>query len=311
MFDLDVLTIGKVFCDMIFTGIPHLPIPGEEVFTDHLYIGPGGGAPLFAIASARLGLKAGLVGEVGDDILGHFLLKSIGDFGVDTTLVKINPEVSTNVTVSLSLAQERSFVTHAKAIPTLQSINWDHVRRARHLHIAGRMQPQDQLELLQRARALGLTISLDYGWIPPDDIERPEYLEILRHADIFLPNKAEALNLTGCSQIDAALQSLAQYTRIVAVKLGSNGAVASIDGQVHMVLGIPVRAVDTTGAGDAFDAGFVYAYLMEETPENWLKYANFCGAMSVRGVGGSSALPTLQQVKDFLSHSQAYEQLGR
>ncbi len=156
-------------------------------------------------------------------------------------------------------------------------------------------------ELFRRARRAGLSVSLDAGFDPYGEWGDDNLMAVLRLVDIFLPNDVEARQIARVDDTEAALWELAKYARLVVVKCGPSGALALHDGQVVRSPAFPVDVIDTTGAGDSFNAGFIHAYVFQGLLlQEALRSANACGALSATGVGGTAAQPALEQVRAFL-----------
>jgi sugar/nucleoside kinase (ribokinase family) len=137
---------------------------------------------------------------------------------------------------------------------------------------------------------------VDTGWDPADRWDAAVW-ELLAQADFFLPNESEAQRLSGQDTVEGALEWLAGRIPLVVIKLGAEGAIARRGDEVVRVSSLPVRVVDTTGAGDSFDAGFVFAYLRGLSLRECLRYGVICGALSTRSAGGTTSQATLAEVQ--------------
>ena len=178
----------------------------------------------------------------------------------------------------------------------------DLLSRSRHLHVASyflqtALQP-GLPDLFRRAHVLGLTTSLDPNWDPSG--EWRGFDELLPFVDVFLPNENEALAMTGSSDIRQALNRLAQKCPWVAVKLGARGAIAGRGSETANSSALKVNVVDTTGAGDSFDGGFLYGFLNGWTLERSLKLGAACGSLSTRKAGGTTAQATLEEALQYV-----------
>jgi sugar/nucleoside kinase (ribokinase family) len=170
------------------------------------------------------------------------------------------------------------------------------------LHVASyflqtKLQP-DLPNLFRRARSLGLTTSLDTNYDPSE--QWMGFDELLSVTNVFLPNEKEAVSLTGESNVDLAAGRLVSRVEALGIKLGAEGALGVRDGARVRVVSIPVKVVDTVGAGDSFDAGFLYGYLNSWSLEKSLRLACVCGALSTQQAGGTNGQPTLEQARAFL-----------
>jgi sugar/nucleoside kinase (ribokinase family) len=178
-----------------------------------------------------------------------------------------------------------------------EDVTEDLLRQSRHLHVGSyflqtALQP-GLFGLFARARSLGLTTSLDPNWDPSGEWHALD--ELLQQVDVFLPNENEALALTGADSVEAALNLLRQKCGTIALKVGAQGAMACRGKETAHVSALKLRVVDTIGAGDTFDAGFLYGYLNGWSLEKALSLAAVSGSLSTRSAGGTSAQPTLEE----------------
>jgi sugar/nucleoside kinase (ribokinase family) len=304
--DLDVLVLGDANPDLVLRGGDLEPVFGQtEQLVDEALLAVGGSGAIFASAAARLGLRVGICGVVGDDPFGRFMSEELIKAGVDVRGLVVDPMRPTGVTVVLSRADDRAMLTAAGTVADLagDAVNRDLLRDARHVHVSSYFL-QDALrpnlpELLGEARAAGATTSVDPNWDPAQNWDAG-LLSLLPAVDIFLPNSAEARNITGIDDIDVACEALAGRGGIVAIKFGDGGGMVQQGEETVRVPGITVDVVDTTGAGDTFDAAFLAAWLDGWPPERALALANVCGAMSCRAAGGTAAQPTREEALERL-----------
>jgi sugar/nucleoside kinase (ribokinase family) len=295
--ELDVFLTGQVFMDMIFTGLPGLPPPGTELVTDGLGSAPGGIANI-AVAMSRLGLRVGLAASFGDDMFGSYLWRTLSDQeGVDLSRSRRVPGWPTPVTVSLAYDSDRSMITYTKPPPTsargpITSAPW-----ARTCFVDIDRPVPDWADGLRRA---GAKVFADVGWDPAETWST-EVLDRLEHVDVFLPNAVEAMAYTRSATPEDALEVLARRVPLVVVKRGAHGAIAidSITGERAEIEALPVEALDPTGAGDVFAAGFVFGTLAEWPLHERLKFANLCAGLSVRHYSGSLGSPCWGEIASF------------
>lgn len=282
-----VLCVGRIYCDLVFTGVEAMPTLGHERFARALDVTPGGGAFITAAHLAGLGRRAALVARLGLDPISQALEPVLAATGVDLAHVERAADAGPQVTVVVVQDGDRAFLSRraGEARPaTLQAAL--RAPRARHLHIAEYATLVEIPELVGAAKAAGLTVSLDPSW---DDtlIASPRLLEDCRGVDVFLPNAVEATTITGCATLDEAATRLAAHFPVVVVKNGGEGATA-IAGPERLTLPAPaVPVVDTTGAGDAFDAGFLDRWLAGAPLGDCLAAGIARGSLSVQTVGGA------------------------
>lgn len=289
----DVFLSGTVFLDIIFTGLSSEPSGGTEVFTEGMGCSPGGIANL-ATAMSRLGLRTSLAAAFGHDLYGQFCWQTLADQeGVDLSRSRRFPHWHSPVTVSLASPLDRSMITHAHEPP----IGADQM-----IYEQGRCPPRtracfieltDEMEQwTQKARAEGALVFADVGWDPSERWSRA-VLDNLSSCYAFLPNTPEAQAYTHTDSPEAAVRKLAEIVPVAVVTRGGDGAVA-IDnetGEYADVPALPVEALDPTGAGDVFAAGFVTGTLARWPLLDRLRFANLCAALSVQHFGGSLSAP--------------------
>ncbi|MCI6907566.1 MAG: carbohydrate kinase family protein [Eubacteriales bacterium] len=298
---IDILSVGDVNIEVTLAGLPSMPKLGREILAENAYRTLGGSTVNTAVGLARLGLRSGFVGKVGRDDDGAFLIRTLEGFGVDASHMRTDDHAPTGITVSLATAGDRAMATCLGAIGTLTAaeIPDELLASARHLHVAGyflqtALRPSLPA-LFDRAHALGLTVSLDTGW---DDSERWEGVAaLLQKTDIFFPNESEATAITGLADIHAAADRLSTLVRMAVVKHGPHGAILRTGDTALELPAYPGTPVDTTGAGDAFNAGFLGAYLRGMPLETSLRYGLAAGSISVTRPGSAASCPTLDEVR--------------
>lgn len=282
-----VISVGRVYCDLVFAGLPSMPRMGREVFAHSMQPVLGGGAFIAAAHLAHLGRATALLANYGIDPLSQALAPQLDASGIDLRFLERRADAGPQVTVVMTGAEDRAFLScrAGRAVPARfgEALSWE---RAGLLHIAEYATLVDQPGLVARAKAAGLAVALDPSW---DDtlITDPGLLEACAGVDIFLPNEDEAAAITGTSRPDEALEILADDFPLVAIKCGSAGALLGA-GDVRLSAKAPnVEAVDTTGAGDAFNAGFLDAYLLSRPLEACLEAGVTMGSLSVQVIGGA------------------------
>ena len=299
----DIITALDVCIDFLVTGVPEPRFGQVEQIVEDYQFELGGSSAIFASQCAKLGLKAIGVGIVGDDYLGQIYIDRLKNTGVDTAGLVKSRSIKTGVGIALCNKGDRAILTY---LGTIDKVSADmlekHLHSARHLHIASYyLQTEIRpywLELIRKAKAKGMTVSLDTNWDPAEKWDGLD--EILKEIDVFLPNEQEAKYFAGTAQVEDALHVLQQKTPVVAIKLGKNGAMSSDSGQLLVTPAWPGEPVDTIGAGDNFDAGFIYAWLSGASIEKCLEAGCYCGGKSVAGQGGINAQPNLGELKEAL-----------
>lgn len=285
----DVFLHGDVFFDLVFTGLDAPPRPGTEILTSGMGSLPGGIANL-AVASARLGLSTALAAGFGDDVYGTWLREVLASEGVDLAGSITVPQ-HTNVTVSLSLDGDRAMVTHGHDLPVDADtlIGTPPPTRAVITDLGGHRGEQ---QWWRRAAGSGALVFADIGWDPSGAWDAA-LLEPLRLCHAFVPNNVEAMAYTRTTTPEAALARLADLVPLAVVTLGPDGAIA-LDretGEEAHAAGVPVEAIDPTGAGDVFMSALVHARLQRWPLAEAADFAVLCSALSVTQFGGSLAAP--------------------
>lgn len=298
--ELDVLLAGTVFFDLVFTGLPHPPRPGTEVWTEGMGSAPGGIANL-AVAASRLGLRTAVASGFGDDLYADWLWQVLRDQErVDLSYSRRHVGHHTPVTVALSYDDDRAFVTHGHPWPTPVGEMLAQPPRTRAVLIdLGDASVRGQ-QWWRRAGEEGALVFASAGWDPEQRWDG-RILDDLSACHAFIPNEAEALGYTRTTTVDDALAVLAERVPLAVITLGRDGVVA-VDrstGETVRVPAVPVAAVDTTGAGDVFAAAIVLGTLKGWPLRKRLSFAALCSALAVTQVGGSLAAPGWGDVGDW------------
>lgn len=283
-----VLCLGRTYCDIIFTGLHEMPALGRERFADSVTIAAGGGAYITAAHLASLGRPTALLTRLGTDPLSQSLNPELEASEIDLSFVERSSDAGPQPTVALVRDGERAFVSRragSSRPATLEQALSAH--NVAHLHIAEFATLKDTPEVIALARSFGLTISLDPSW--DDELIRrdSDFFEICAGIDLLLPNVEEGKALTGESADEAILGSLRERFPMVVLKRGERGAVASCGSTCVSAEAMRVHVVDTTGAGDAFNAGFLHSWLDTSDPERSLLAGIEAGGLSVQSAGGA------------------------
>jgi len=301
----DVLVAGEINPDLILSGNVEPAFGQVEKLVDTVTMTSGSSAVIFACGLARLGLKVAFIGVCGDDIFGHFMLDEMHKQHVDVSNVIVRDDGQTGLSVILNRELDRAILTHTGLIAALRAtdISDSLLRQARHLHIASyflqtALQP-DLPALFRRAQALGLTTSLDTNYDPSEKWDG--FDELLSVTNVLFLNEKEALSLSRESNIDLATSNIGSKVDTLAVKLGADGALGIRGSHKVIVPSIPVNVVDTVGAGDSFDAGYIYGYICDWEMEKTLRFACVCGALSTQRAGGIKGQPTLDEAMRYVS----------
>lgn len=300
-----ILVAGEINADLICQGYREFPRPGREILVDQFEMTLGSASAICAGGLAKLGSKTTFIGKVGADLWGGYCIDFLVRLGVDTSLVVRDPTLKTGLTISVSSESDRALITYLGAIRELREgdISDATLGQFGHLHVSSFFLQEGLrpgLErLFTRAQALGLTTSLDTGFDPAEEWG-PGLAEVLAVTDIFLPNEVELAAISGSDDVAEALRSLDNGRTITAAKLGSRGAAVLVDGNFVECPPIPVKPVDTTGAGDSFNAGFLHAWTRGESIETCLHAGIFAGGKSTEGMGGTGSQPDGEALEAYL-----------
>lgn len=301
----DLIVVGDLNAELVLTGNVVPQFGQVEKLVEDATLTMGSSAGIFACAAARLGLRVAMVGKVGPDDFGRFVLNYLADRQIDTRGVVVDERVKTGLGVILSRGNDRAILTFLGSIAELryQDIDLSLLEQARHLHLGSYflldgLRP-DVPRLFAQARALGLTVSLDTNY-DPAEAWNGGLAETLAQTDIFLPNTTELVAISGLPEFEPALAHLSSQIPLIAVKLGEAGAVAQRGDERFRADPLPVSVVDTTGAGDSFDAGFLYGYLAGWDLAKALRLGCVCGSLSTRAAGGTAAQATLPEALTLL-----------
>jgi len=296
----EILIPGHYFCDVIFTGIPGFPALGTEIYTENLTVVPGGCLNTVT-ALRRLGMDVGWIGAIGSDIFSRFIDDWITQENIPRDWLTYYDAPFQRVTVALSYPTDRAFISYVSVTPD----QLDEVRRAveaeecAHLHFTGLTADPRVPEILRACRERGITVTMDCQH-RSETLDSPRVREVLSLLDIFMPNSSEALKLTGTSSLEDAARLLRDLVPLLVIKDGANGAQAWDADQHVYAPALNVEVVDTTGAGDVFNAGFLAAYRAGEDLLTCLRWGNIGGGLSTTGYGGCLTAPTRAILESYL-----------
>ncbi|MBV9300791.1 MAG: carbohydrate kinase family protein [Acidobacteriaceae bacterium] len=315
---MKILIAGELNVDLVLQNPQSFPIPGRETLVENVSLTLGSSSAICAAALMKLAEQVTFVGKVGCDAWGDFCVQAVQGFGVDCSLVKRDESLTTGITVSITSATDRALLTYLGSIASLRAddVRDEDLRTQRHLHVSSFFLQQalrpGLKSLLARAHQCGLTTSLDPGF-DPDESWGKDLIDTLCEVDVFLPNEVELAGISGRNLQVEALRALDNGRTIIVAKLGRNGCMAIRNGEILTAPAFSVNPVDTTGAGDTFNAGFLHAWLRGGDLREAMIFGAACGALSTLGVGGTSNQPTSEQAREFIaghSRSAAHHEAG-
>lgn len=302
---MNVLVVGELNPDLVMKGYGAFPSLGKEVLVDDLTFALGSASAICAAGLARLGNKVQFAAKVGMDAFGDFCVRALQEANVDCRYVIRDASTKTGITVSITSSSDRALVTYLGAIASLKLADLPEgvFSGNGHLHMSSfflqRNLRPDCRVIFRAARAAGMTTSLDPGFDPAEEWDA-DLIETLTEVDVFFPNEVEVRAIAGKMEIGEALQHLYNGQTLTVAKLGGDGCMALREGSLVHVPAYPVIPIDTTGAGDSFNAGFLHAWLGGHDLHYAMRYAAVCGALSTLGLGGTGQQPTAAEVERHL-----------
>lgn len=307
-----VLVVGELNVDIILNKIDGFPEIGKEKLSEQMTVTLGSSSAIFASNLSSLGAEVTFLGKIGQDQFGKFVEESLQKKKVQTDFLIKSKEHQTGSTIVLNYELDRANVTFPGAMNHLQAkeVRDDIITEAGHLHVSSVfMQPALKpglISLFKRAKFFGLTTSLDPQWDPSEKWDL-NLEELLPHVDVFLPNRAELLNLTGAQTIEDGIDQIVDYANIIAVKDGADGSILVQRGRIDRLPAFLNKNVaDAIGAGDSFDAGFIFQYIQDKPLLECLKFANLTGAINTTEAGGTTAFESKDRIMEIAQTRFSY-----
>jgi len=302
----DVTIAGEINLDLILYGLPESMPLERELLASDFRMTLGSSSAIVAHNLAALGLSVGFITRLGDDALGTIALERLAERGVDLTCVKrVSGGTSTGVTILLDHEGKRHILTYPGTMSEMAAADLDmaYLASGRHFHLSSlflhkALQP-DLPKICRQLKGEGLTLSLDTN-DDPEDRWGGALDELLGMVDIFLPNEQEACRIAGKPDPESAIEALARRVPLVAVKCGKRGALVQAANRRWLLPAASVAPIDTIGAGDSFDAGFLTAYLRGEPPDACAAFGNRTAALSTLRPGGTESFRDPALVREFL-----------
>lgn len=302
----EVTIAGEINMDLVLYGVPEdVPIE-REILAENFCATLGSSSAIVAHNVSSLGSRVGFITRVGRDQLGETALERLRESGTDVSrVVRAMPPQTTGVTVLLQHGRTRRIFTYPGAMSemTASDLDLDYLADSRHFHISSlflqRSLAPDLPRIVRKLKKAGLTVSLDTN-DDPEDRWGGVLHELLPLVDMVLPNEEEACRMTRSNTVEEAAAALAHKVPCVAIKCGARGALVRCGDRLVNVPGVPVTPVDTIGAGDSFDAGFITAFLRGADWEECAHAGNVTGALSTLRPGGTEAFRDAGLRQDFL-----------
>jgi len=293
-----ITVLGDINVDLIFSGLESVPAPGQEILGNDCQLKIGGSAANTACMLALAGCPVRFYGIVGDDFFGRWLIGELQEYGLDAGTVRPASGQRTGVTVALTYPADRMYITDSGTVATalLDDMVKGYLVEGGHLHLAAyflqkNLKPRIG-DLIRRAKMSGMTVSLDPGHDPAGKWDLSGLEPYWQYLDFFLPNEKELKSIAGIDELKRALASFPSEVKGVVVKAGQDGAFLRNNGKIEKYLAPGgIEAVDTSCAGDCFNAGFLAALARGKPVEDAVRLGNKYGAAAVTCVGLPEKLP--------------------
>lgn len=305
----EVVCLGILVADVFGRPVDEWPERGRLSVVDEMGIGLGGCAANTGLCLVKLGVDTTIVGKVGNDGFGRFVIETLQDAGADATGVVVDDRPGTSATMVMIDSQgERTFLHYpgANGRLRLEDINFDLMTDCRLFHCAGALVMGDfdgepMAECLRRAQAAGVTTSLDTvyndrsGWME-------KLKPCLEYTDVFLPSLMEAQKLCDAQEPEVCAERLLSYgVKTVGLKMGEAGSYVRTADQELRIPAYKMEVLDGTGAGDAFVAGFLRGMLENWDLERTTRFANAVGGLCTTGIGTTAGVRDFQGTLEFLA----------
>ncbi|MEK6396984.1 MAG: PfkB family carbohydrate kinase, partial [Terriglobus sp.] len=250
------------------------------------------------------GSRTAIVTRVGADAATLPTWQAMLNEGLDVSACEHRKDMPTALTVSAAFRADRMMLTHDPINENLEDLlHKEAVSRklhsARHVHFACALRrPQRWIPVMKSLREMGITVSANFGWNP--DLSVQQLLSIVKYCEFIFPNEHEAKAITGTRSATQALEKLVTWARVPVVKLDGGGAMLHAEGRTYRRAAPPLPVVDATGASDAFDGGFLHAFLRGAEWEECLRVGNICSSLSATQPGGPGGLPSEREMRHWM-----------
>jgi sugar/nucleoside kinase (ribokinase family) len=259
-----IIVLGDLNLDIILVGMRDQPSPGKEILAESHAMQAGGSAANVASVLAAVGCPVRLFSRLGNDSAGRYVAENLRQRGLDTGTIAWSESQPTGITISLTYPHDRMYISHLGTVAStmLEDLPRGYLCPGAHLHLASYFL-QNGLQvslgrLLKEAKEIGMSTSLDPGGDPSEKWDISKLKECFRYLDWFLPNADELLAIAGKKDRNEAVRTFSEEVRGIVVKAGPHGAIVRERDTIEHCLGHAIDVVDTTCAGDCFDAGFLY-----------------------------------------------------
>jgi sugar/nucleoside kinase (ribokinase family) len=292
----DVIAIGELNVDVILNQLDGEPEIGKEKFAHDMILTLGSSTAIFSANIATLGARTAFVGMIGKDNFGELIKSHLSSKGVDISKLIETDKISTGATIVLNYNEDRANITFQGTMDnmTFSDIDKNIFEQTNHIHISSIFMQsgikKDLIEILSYARKKGVTTSLDTQWDPIEKWEF-DYQNILPLVDVFIPNEKELLLLTKSNNLDEAISKIMPYINVCVIKQGNKGSLLLLQNGLHhnQEVFLNKNVVDAIGAGDSFNAGYIYKFIQGALPIDCQRFGNLIGAINTTASGGTGA----------------------
>jgi sugar/nucleoside kinase (ribokinase family) len=303
--NFDVVVVGELNVDLLLNGIQSFPSIGSEILADHMKLALGSSSAIFASNISTLGARVKFIGKVGDDDFGEFCINCLKQKNIDVASIRKDTGSGTGLTVVMNYGEDRAMVTYQGAMKSfsLNDIDFNDLKDVKHLHFASiflqpAIAPQIHT-LFKKAKEMGLTVSFDTQYDPSNkwDVDLKSVLPLV---DVFLPNISEFKALTRTDDWQQGMMNYKDYANIIAMKAGQKGSYVFQNNNIkHCEPFLNENVVDAIGAGDSFNAGFIYQFVQGASLEECQTFGNLMGAINTTAAGGTSAFISKKNIIEF------------
>lgn len=286
---------GATNVDLLYEDMPKIPDVGEEIYTDKFSCQLGGGLPATLINIGRLGIESKIATELGGDMFSAFASEQYKMNNVEPMNIYKGSSIPLNITSAIILKDDRSFITYGKGSIEPNDEAKESFYNMAHGAKICLMQPGGFIEVYKKLKSEGTLMVLDMGWDENMSVEK--YSDLLDTADIYTPNRKEALRITGAANENDAADALKKYFDRVIVKVDKDGCIGIDNGERFFVKSVEkFKNKDSTGAGDAFLAGLCYGLFYDYPLKDCIEFGNITGGKAVTAVGALSAYVTEKEL---------------
>jgi sugar/nucleoside kinase (ribokinase family) len=304
-YNFDIIVVGSYSIDLIFSGLREFPQLGKDIVGTDFKMTPGE-AYISVVSMHRMGIKVGWAADFGTDDFSQIALECAREEGLDESLFVFHDRPYRRISAAASYPNDRAFITYYDPDPQVPAAIQALIKsQAKVLFIPGLYSGSLFNTGLHLIKAKKMKLVMDgnssTGDIFSKNKQSAAIIKAIKSTDIFLPNAQETRRLTGESNLDVAIQRLGELCPLVVIKDGSNGSFAYINHQLIHIPAIPIKPIDTTGAGDNYNAGFLRAWFDNLPIEMCLKWGNILGALSTTELGGTTRKISMREVKELLT----------